>query len=120
MAINGSLLLGSENFYLFPKPADLKHLLDTRGALSGRAARIVVYLRRQDDAHESWYNQRVKAQGETGSIEESCKRFHDLWDYERRLGLWSEVFGQDALAVKRYVPPNRASPVYGPAGNARL
>jgi hypothetical protein len=104
----GSLLLSSENFYLFPQPARLKQLLERAGALRGRRAAIVVYLRRQDEAHESWYNQRVKAQGETGSIEESLERFHDLWDYERQLARWSSVFGEEAMVVRRYCEPGTA------------
>lgn len=100
----GSLLLSSENFYLFPEPRKLKQLLERTGALTRRSARIIVYLRRQDDAHESWYNQRVKAQGESGTIEESCECFHNLWDYERQLKLWSAAFGEDALVARRYDP----------------
>jgi len=101
----GSVLLSSENFYLFPAPERLKDFLATTGASAGRRTRIVVYLRRQDEAHESWYNQRVKAQGETGTAAESVARFHDLWDYESRLGRWSDAFGQDALVVRRYRGP---------------
>jgi len=101
---SASVLLSSENFYLLPDPPALKNLLETTGALAGRRARIIVYLRRQDDAHESWYNQRVKAQGDTGDIEESIARAHDLWDYPRQLALWGETFGEDNLAVRRYPP----------------
>ncbi|HVV63549.1 MAG TPA: hypothetical protein VHD14_17510, partial [Pseudolabrys sp.] len=110
-AHRGSLLFSSENFYLFPAPGALKDLLENSGALSGRTARIVVYIRRQDDAHESWYNQRVKAQGETGTIEESLESFHDLWDYQRQLALWAQVFGEDALIVKRYPPASGDAPL---------
>ena len=107
----GSLLLSSENFYLFPAPGALKDLLEKSGALSGRRPRIVVYIRRQDDAHESWYNQRVKAQGETAPIESSLESFHDLWDYQRQLALWAQVFGDDALIVKRYPPASGDAPL---------
>jgi hypothetical protein len=106
----GSILLSSEDFYLFPEPARLVSFLESAGALAGRPARIVVYLRRQDEAHESWYNQRVKAQGETGAIEASLSRFYDLWDYQSRLAPWAAAFGEDALVVRRYVPPAEDSP----------
>lgn len=102
---HGSILLSSENFYLFPKVADLKRVLEITGALSGREPRIVVYLRPQDEAHESWYNQRVKAQGETGTIEESVEQFDRLWDYEYQLGLWAAEFGDETLIVRGYPPP---------------
>lgn len=104
----GPVLLSSEIFYLLPAPEALKDLLEKTGALSGRQPRIIVYLRPQDDAQESWYNQRVKAQGETGTIEESVARYHDLWDYQRQLALWSDAFGEDALVVKRY--PSSSQP----------
>jgi hypothetical protein len=99
---SGPVLLSSEIFYLFPNPEKLVGLLETTGVLAQREPRIVVYLRRQDDAHESWYNQRVKAQGETGSIQESIERYDALWDYGRQLAVWSSAFGDDALIVKRY------------------
>src|SRR6185312_6903379 len=99
---DGSILLSSEIFYLFPAPAVLKTLLEKTGALSGRRPRIIIYIRPQDEAHESWYNQRVKAQGETGPIEDSIKTFDSLWNYEHQLSLWTDVFGADALVVKRY------------------
>ena len=59
----GSIVLSSENFYLFPAPTALRALLNSTGASIGRQIGIIVYVRRQDDAHESWYNQTVKAQG---------------------------------------------------------
>lgn len=108
-AHRGSVLLSSENFYLFPEPERLKRLLETTGVLLGRPPRIIVYLRRQDEAQESWYNQCVKAQGETGTIEQSLERFHELWDYEYQLGLWSAVFGDEALVVRRYLAPPSTS-----------
>jgi hypothetical protein len=101
----GSVLLSSEDFYLFPEPGRLMNFLESTGALTGRAARIVVYLRRQDEAHESWYNQRVKAQGETEGIEACVSQSYELWDYQRRLAPWAAVFGEDALIVRRYVSP---------------
>lgn len=107
---SGSVLLSSEDFFLFPEPQRLKQFLEATGALAGRQPRIIVYVRRQDDAHEFWYNQCIKAQGETGSTEESIKRYHNLWDYDKQLGLWSAVFGDAAMVVRRYLPPTAKEP----------
>lgn len=97
----GATVISSENFFLFPSPEGLHALLAQAGFAAGRIT-ILAYIRRQDDAHESWYNQRVKAQGETGSIDESVARWHDLWDYETQLGRWTAVFGDKNIVVRPY------------------
>jgi len=99
---DGSIILSSENFYLFPDPPRLKQLLDGSGASAGRDVRILVYIRRQDDAHESWYNQTVKAQGENHTLDQCIGRHFELWDYHARLGHWAAAFGRAALRVRPY------------------
>ncbi|MEK7996190.1 MAG: hypothetical protein AAB403_20515 [Planctomycetota bacterium] len=99
---SGDVLISSENFYLFPAPSALRELLESTGLAVGRRTVIVVYLRRQDDVHESWYNQTVKAQGATHGIGESVRRWHDLWDYRARLAEWSSVFGPENILVRVY------------------
>lgn len=96
------LLLSSEDFYLCPAPQALHDLLNVTGCLNGREPVVIVYLRRQDDAHESWYNQTIKAQGYVHGIDESIERFHELWDYRKHLAEWEAVFGRDALVVRTY------------------
>jgi hypothetical protein len=98
----GSVLLSSEDFYLYPNPAGVRDFLATSGALDGRDPKIVVYVRRQDDAYESWYNQTIKAQGYTHTIEECLRAFRNLFDYDRQLAEWEAVFGRDALDVRPY------------------
>jgi hypothetical protein len=98
----GSIVLSSENFFLFPMPAELRQILLDSGALTGRRPTIVVYVRAQDDAHESWYNQVVKAQGATQGIEECIDRWIDLWDYRQQLERWAAVFGDENIAVRPY------------------
>jgi hypothetical protein len=98
----GPVLLSSENFYLYPEPEKLHKLLSDAGLLKNRRPVIIVYLRRQDDAHESWYNQTVKAQGYTHTPQESVESFFGLWDYRAELERWANVFGQQNLLVRPY------------------
>ncbi|MBI5783955.1 MAG: hypothetical protein HZA64_00720 [Rhodocyclales bacterium] len=94
-------ILSSENFYLLCEPAAVLDLMVRLGFPRG-AVTVVVYLRRQDEAALSWYNQAVKAQGYAGSFEEHLTTHHDLWDYDARLRAWAEAFGADCLAVRSY------------------
>jgi hypothetical protein len=98
----GDILLSSENFYLFPAPEALRQMLEASGASAGRRTVIIVYARRQDEAHESWYNQTVKAQGATHGLSKSIVRWRGLWDYHARLAEWSAVFGSHNLIVRAY------------------
>lgn len=98
-AHRGTVLLSSENFYLYPEPATLRGLLERCWLVEPA---IVVYLRRQDAAHESWFNQTIKAQGYTHTLEECIARFHGLWDFEAQLAKWADAFGRDALVVRVY------------------
>lgn len=100
----GDIILSSENFYLYPDPVRLRGILGATGAGSGRTVRILVYIRRQDDAHESWYNQTVKAQGETHTLEQCIERNAGLWDYQAQLARWSAAFGRESLCVRPYDP----------------
>jgi hypothetical protein len=98
----GDIILSSEDFYLCPNPRGLRRFLDDTAAARGRDVRILVYIRRQDDMHESWYNQTVKAQGETHSIAACVEKTFGLWDYNAQLEQWSAVFGRAAMVVRRY------------------
>jgi len=96
------VLLSSEDFYIFHEPAELLNMLRRAGALANRQATIILYIRRQDAAHESWYNQSIKALGYHHTIDESIAAFHDLWDYDTQLKRWAGVFGDEALVVRAY------------------
>jgi hypothetical protein len=87
---------------MFPNPEKLFVMLQRTGSLANRQPTIIVYLRRQDEAHESWYNQTIKALGYHHSVDESLATFHSLFDYEENLKRWSAVFGDDALDVRIY------------------
>src|SRR5689334_18849904 len=95
------IAISSENFYLQPDPEATARLLE-RAGLGPRQVRVIVYLRRQDEAHLSWYNQAVKAQGYAGTIQESIAETRSLWDYEAQLDRWARVFGRDAICARAY------------------
>ncbi|WP_460853236.1 hypothetical protein [Nocardioides montaniterrae] len=80
--------------------AALRANLDTFAA----SRTVVVYLRPQDDHLVSRYQQSVK----TGCVEtlvEFSQRDHaHLYDYARRLGLWSDAMAPARLVVRRFEP----------------
>src|SRR5262245_44821842 len=57
-----NIVLSSENFYLLC-PAEGAAALMRRIGFAPDRITVVAYLRRQDEAAMSWYNQAVKAQG---------------------------------------------------------
>jgi hypothetical protein len=95
------IIMSSENFYLFPNPQGVARMLG-QAKFPHETVKVVVYVRRQDDALVSWYNQVVKAQGYTGTIDDCIAENRELWDYAPRLEAWSEVFGRDNLIVRPY------------------
>lgn len=95
------LILSSENFYWLSNPTSVRDMLDTLGYTPDSVA-VVVYIRRQEDAIESWYNQLVKALGYSASFEQSIDDYDDLWDYEDRLAQWAKVFGRQRVVVRLY------------------
>lgn len=97
-----TVLLSSENFYLYPAPSALRGLLQSAGLSADDRISIVCYLRRQDEAHLSWYNQTVKAQGNHSDFATSMKRDHALWDYAERLKPWQAEFGKAAIQLRDY------------------
>lgn len=107
---DGDVLLSSEDFYLFPAPDRLAAFLEATGASAGRDVKIVVYLRRQDELQEAWYNQRVKAMGETRQIAEVLSESAPLWDFGAQLRPWADAFGEDAIRVRRYRSVGQTAP----------
>lgn len=97
-------VLSSEIFYLYPHPAAVRDLLQEAGLRPEDEVRVVCYVRRQDDAHVSWYNQTVKAQGNTATFEATAARDHGLWEYAARLQPWRDAFGPEAVLVRDYTP----------------
>jgi hypothetical protein len=101
VAGKSKVIISSENFYLLPSPRGTARMLRQAGFGPGEV-KVVVYLRRQDEAHMSWYNQVVKAQGYAGTAAACVAETHDLWDYGTRLDAWAEVFGEDCMVVRPY------------------
>lgn len=98
----GDILISSEDFYIYTPPHGLLEALESIGITNRFKPVIIVYLRRQDDAHESWYNQTIKAQGYAHTIEDCLNLFYDMWDYHTQLKRWDDAFGKDNIKVRIY------------------
>jgi len=95
------IVISSENFFLFPNPSETSQVLEQSG-FPPDLVKIVIYIRRQDEAISSYYNQMVKAQGYTGTIQDYISESRDLWNYEIQMSHWEEIFGHENLIVKLY------------------
>jgi hypothetical protein len=95
------LLLSTEHFSSRCGEASVERL---RGFLSDLAdeVRVVVYLRRQDDAIASLYSTYLKAQG--GQDFDYLVDAAWWLDYDRLLSVWAGVFGREAMAVRLFPP----------------
>ncbi len=107
-AFQGDVLLSSEDFYLLPQPEKLRKWIDDYQLNDNRRIKLIVYIRRQDDLLVSWYNQMIKAQGFSGSFEDSLSQSLWLGDYASELDRWSSTFGTEALDVRCYDDASRA------------
>lgn len=104
----GNAVISSENFSLFPAPGLLRDALHAYDLVAGRTCKVIVYVRSQVEAHESWYNQLVKAQGFAGVIADSIHANWRLWDYAALLEPWAVVFGEGNIIVREYGHPDGA------------
>ncbi len=95
------IVLSSENFYLLCAPEKLAATLARLG-FPPDTVNVVVYVRRQDEAHLSWYNQAVKAQGHAGEIRPFIESHRPLWDYAAHLDRWAKVFDPARITVRPY------------------
>jgi len=101
-ARRADVLLSSEHWFVGVAPTALAGLF----ADLGFRVVVVAYLRRQDDFLLSLHNQWVK----TGRITETFAEFldaqvedpHSYAYYHRHLDAFSQVFGRDALVVRRF------------------
>jgi len=100
---DGNIIISSENFYLFPEPEKVSSYLSS--ALTNHRITVIVYIRSQVEAHESWYNQTIKAQGYAHNIDKCIDDFKNLWDYDKNLSHWAKVFGRENLLVYQYGEP---------------
>jgi len=95
------VLVSSEHFSSRLDDAGVGRLRARLGDLSDDI-RVLVYLRRQDDALVSLYSTFVKAGG-VGDRAHLADRAKWL-DYERLLERWGAAFGQDRLTVRLFPP----------------
>jgi len=97
------MILSSEDFLFLEQPEQLARL---RRHLGGYRVEVIVYLRRQDRALVSTYNQHVymKEIRFAGDIFEFYlyHNFAEILRYDLFLRQWAEVFGIDALRVRLY------------------
>jgi hypothetical protein len=65
--------------------------------------KIACYLRPQDEYAVSLYNQFVKNNfGISDSFQEWAEKAKPIFDYERHIRLWENVFGLDAISLRNY------------------
>lgn len=95
------LVLSSENFYWLTDPIAVRSALATLGHRAADTL-VVLYVRPQERVVESWYNQIVKAQGYSGSFEQSIIDYDTLWDYESRIARWADAFTPEHLIIRIY------------------
>jgi hypothetical protein len=80
-------------------------VLALAGLLTNDEVRIIVYLRRQDDALLSIYSQRIKSRkrfsGTLRQLAATLNRRLNYWDLTER---WANAFGKEAMRVRLYDP----------------
>ncbi len=87
--------LGSWDF-----PERLKVFTDSRGI----RVRFIAYLRPEYSLMDSWYRERVKAGDVDKPWDASYKHYLDFADYEGNLHILSDLFGKEAVIVRRFEP----------------
>ena len=106
-------LISSEEFMriaVFPETAErLKQIYAAHGL--GIEVKVVVYLRPVEAQLRSWYNQMVKMNQVIGDLDHaladgSLEAVH--YDYDAALRPWIEIFGTEALDIRRYPAPGSA------------
>jgi hypothetical protein len=104
-----TVVLSAESLAFMRRPETL------RRALSPHSARILVYLRRQDNFLASFYNQLIKSRLYTATFEEFLQQHANnaidlrefctplpMCDYERLLKLWADAFGSENILAGVY------------------
>jgi hypothetical protein len=99
-------ILSCETLFQLPGPA-IASLRDVIGP-----AAVVLYLRRQDQHADSWYNQLIKAHRIPFSFivehEKALTAYDPRLDYAATIRKWQQVFGEDAVHPVLY-DKNRSS-----------
>jgi hypothetical protein len=104
-----TVVLSAESLAFMRRPETL------RRALAPYSARILVYLRRQDNFLASFYNQMIKSRLYAATFDEFLQQHADgaidlrdfrtplpMCDYERLLNLWADAFGSENILAGVY------------------
>lgn len=99
------VVISSEHFHSrLRRPAEVRRVKDWLSPFAS-SFRIVCYLRRQVDVAASYYSTVLK-NGGTISLEESARRLcrpnNHYTHYQVVLDLWSSIFGNEAITLKRF------------------
>ena len=97
-----NILISSENFEFNVAPGQIREYLGNDFSF-----KIIVYLRRQDDYIESFYQQQIRdfKPVRSESIEDYIKENNYRYlDYEKLLGLWEGAFGRESMVVRIFDP----------------
>ena len=78
-------------------------LAEVQEHLTGLPVKVIIYLRRQDQHLESYYNQLIKA-GLATKQQGQNNRDDQFYDYHRFLNTLASCFGKDNLIVRLYEP----------------
>lgn len=102
-----SVVISSEHFHSRLRTRESVQYLQTCLAPATERIRIVCYLRRQVDVATSFYSTLLKTGG-TETLEQAvrrvCRPNNHYYNYQAMLELWADVFGPDALEVRRFGP----------------
>jgi hypothetical protein len=104
-----TVVLSAESLAFMRRPETL------RRSLAPHSARVLVYLRRQDNFLASFYNQLIKSRLYTATFEEFLQQHAEnaidlrdfrtplpMCDYERLLNLWGAAFGSENILAGVY------------------
>jgi hypothetical protein len=104
-----TVMLSAESLIFMRRPEALQR------ALAPYPARILVYLRRQDNFLASFYNQRIKSRLYSATFEQFLRQDAEsatdrrdfrtplsICDYERLLSLWADAFGYENILAGVY------------------
>ncbi|WP_229794089.1 hypothetical protein [Arenicella chitinivorans] len=107
---SNTVVISSEHFHSRLKSVEeVKALADLLSPYASKVS-VVVYLRRQDKVAVSLFSTRCK---ETNSslqiLPEASSNVDSYYDYYALLERWSEVFGEEALVIRRFEGPRRGA-----------
>lgn len=102
-ASDRNIILSTEKLHLADDDKISDFMTAIIGIFSDYDIKVIVYLRRQDDAFSSFYNQIVKFGTATDTTGQAFAQYGKYFDYERYLRLFNEQLrGTDQLIARLY------------------